>query len=231
VRVPQRGKRYWRTSCRPGEPRNLRPAPHRDRRAVRSSALRGRPPDSRPTPRRRRTRGHLSLRLKSGPSLPGRSGATRRKHPRWRFLSVGAVVAVAISLVGSGTFAFYVSRFGSYNKTPRLTVGGRRDADLALAERRCSAPWCRGQRGSRTRPRASTARTRPGRPAGTSQGIGLIATLAGPSPFIERPFILAAWRQNGLFTADTSAKSQTPAFRAVPSPAESDGANTRAAPH
>jgi len=36
---------------------------------------------------------------------------------RWRFRSFGAVTAVVIWLAGSGAFAFYVSRFGSYNKT------------------------------------------------------------------------------------------------------------------
>jgi membrane protein len=38
------------------------------------------------------------------------------KHPRWAFLTVGAVVALVIWLVASALFAFYVSRFGSYNK-------------------------------------------------------------------------------------------------------------------
>jgi membrane protein len=39
------------------------------------------------------------------------------KHPRWRFLSFGSVIALLIWLVGSGAFAFYVSKFSSYNKT------------------------------------------------------------------------------------------------------------------
>jgi membrane protein len=39
------------------------------------------------------------------------------KHPRWRFLSFGAVVAVVLWLLASGAFAFYASRFSSYNKT------------------------------------------------------------------------------------------------------------------
>jgi membrane protein len=39
------------------------------------------------------------------------------EHPRWRFLSFGAVLALALWLIGSGAFAFYTSRFGSYNKT------------------------------------------------------------------------------------------------------------------
>jgi membrane protein len=38
-------------------------------------------------------------------------------HPRWRFLSFGALLAVVIWLLASGAFAFYVSQFGSYNKT------------------------------------------------------------------------------------------------------------------
>jgi membrane protein len=39
------------------------------------------------------------------------------EHPRWRFLSFGAIVAVLVWLGASGLFAFYVSEFGSYNKT------------------------------------------------------------------------------------------------------------------
>jgi membrane protein len=39
------------------------------------------------------------------------------EHPRWRYLSFGAVLAVVLWLGASGAFAFYVSRFGSYNKT------------------------------------------------------------------------------------------------------------------
>ncbi|HWE81554.1 MAG TPA: YihY/virulence factor BrkB family protein [Gaiellaceae bacterium] len=39
------------------------------------------------------------------------------EHPRWRFLSFGSVIAIVIWLAGSGLFAFYVSKFGSYNKS------------------------------------------------------------------------------------------------------------------
>jgi membrane protein len=39
------------------------------------------------------------------------------KHPRWRFQTLGALVALVIWLAGSGAFAFYVSKFSSYNKT------------------------------------------------------------------------------------------------------------------
>jgi len=36
---------------------------------------------------------------------------------RWSFLSFGALLAIILFLVLSGAFAFYASRFGSYNKT------------------------------------------------------------------------------------------------------------------
>jgi membrane protein len=39
------------------------------------------------------------------------------EHPRWRFLTVGSLIAVIVWLLASGAFAFYTSRFGSYNKT------------------------------------------------------------------------------------------------------------------
>jgi membrane protein len=39
------------------------------------------------------------------------------KHPSWRFLTPGAVLAVVIWLAASGAFAVYTSMFGSYNKT------------------------------------------------------------------------------------------------------------------
>ena len=38
-------------------------------------------------------------------------------HPRWRFITPGSVLATFIWLAASGGFAFYTSRFGSYNKT------------------------------------------------------------------------------------------------------------------
>ncbi len=38
-------------------------------------------------------------------------------HPRWRFITLGAVFAVVVWLVASGLFAVYTSTFDSYNKT------------------------------------------------------------------------------------------------------------------
>jgi membrane protein len=37
-------------------------------------------------------------------------------HPTWRFLTPGAVLAVAVWLAASGLFAVYTAMFGSYNK-------------------------------------------------------------------------------------------------------------------
>jgi membrane protein len=39
------------------------------------------------------------------------------EHPRWHFLTLGSALAALIWLAASGLFAFYVARFGSYNKT------------------------------------------------------------------------------------------------------------------
>jgi membrane protein len=39
------------------------------------------------------------------------------KHPGFRWISPGGVLAVVGWLIASGAFAFYVSNFGSYNKT------------------------------------------------------------------------------------------------------------------
>jgi membrane protein len=38
------------------------------------------------------------------------------EHPKWHFISLGAGFAVLVWLLASGAFAFYASRFGSYNK-------------------------------------------------------------------------------------------------------------------
>jgi membrane protein len=45
------------------------------------------------------------------------------RHPRFRWISPGAIVAVLLWVVASGLFAFYVANFGSYNKTYG-TLGG-----------------------------------------------------------------------------------------------------------
>jgi membrane protein len=38
------------------------------------------------------------------------------EHPRWRFLTPGAVFALVVWLAASGLFALYTSTFGSYDK-------------------------------------------------------------------------------------------------------------------
>jgi membrane protein len=39
------------------------------------------------------------------------------KHPGFRWLTPGGVLAVLLWIVASAAFAFYVANFGSYNKT------------------------------------------------------------------------------------------------------------------
>ena len=39
------------------------------------------------------------------------------KQPRFRWLSIGAVVAILVWILASVAFGFYVATFGSYNKT------------------------------------------------------------------------------------------------------------------
>jgi membrane protein len=45
------------------------------------------------------------------------------KHPKFRWVSPGGVLAVVLWLIASAAFAFYVANFGSYNKTYG-TLGG-----------------------------------------------------------------------------------------------------------
>jgi membrane protein len=45
-----------------------------------------------------------------------RYGPSRAK-PRWRWVSAGATIAVALWIVGSALFSIYVTRFGNYNET------------------------------------------------------------------------------------------------------------------
>lgn len=40
-----------------------------------------------------------------------------RANPRWRWLSWGAFIGVALWIVGSALFSLYVTRFGNYNET------------------------------------------------------------------------------------------------------------------
>jgi membrane protein len=46
-----------------------------------------------------------------------------RSHPQWRWVTVGAVVATVLWVIGTAGFAFYVSNFASYNETFG-TLGG-----------------------------------------------------------------------------------------------------------
>jgi membrane protein len=43
--------------------------------------------------------------------------APSREHPRWQWVSPGAVGATVLWVIGSALFSLYVGRFGSYNET------------------------------------------------------------------------------------------------------------------
>jgi membrane protein len=43
--------------------------------------------------------------------------APSRRHARWEWVSIGAVVATLLWILVSALFSFYASHFGSYNKT------------------------------------------------------------------------------------------------------------------
>jgi membrane protein len=45
------------------------------------------------------------------------------KHPRFRWVSPGGVLAVIGWIIASAAFAFYVANFGSYNKTYGALAG------------------------------------------------------------------------------------------------------------
>jgi len=46
-----------------------------------------------------------------------------RRTPAWRWVSVGAVLATLVWLLGSAVFSFYVSNFGVYNETYGTLAG------------------------------------------------------------------------------------------------------------
>ena len=79
-------------------------------------------------------------------------------HPRWRFLTVGSAIAVAIWLLASGAFAFYTARFGSYNKTWGSLAGGDHHAHLALVDVARAALRRRVQRRGGAKPRTEARR-------------------------------------------------------------------------
>ena len=45
------------------------------------------------------------------------------KHPGFRWLSPGGILAVAVWVIASGAFALYVANFSSYNKTYGALAG------------------------------------------------------------------------------------------------------------
>ena len=49
--------------------------------------------------------------------------APDRDNPRWRWTTPGAILAVALWLVGSILFSVYANNFGSYNETYGVFAG------------------------------------------------------------------------------------------------------------
>lgn len=58
----------------------------------------------------------LALLAIFGFAVAYRYGPSRRQ-PKWRWVSWGAAVAVALWIIGSALFSLYVTRFGNYNET------------------------------------------------------------------------------------------------------------------
>ena len=49
--------------------------------------------------------------------------APSREHPRWKWITLGSVVAAVLWLLASLAFSFYASHFGSFNKTYGTLAG------------------------------------------------------------------------------------------------------------
>lgn len=99
----------------------------------------------------------LALVIAFGLAILYRFGPSR-ENPRWRWITWGAAVATILWLIGSAAFSFYVSNFGSYDKTygslaaPVLLLlwfwvsavvvllGAEVDAELSYADGRQARP-------------------------------------------------------------------------------------------
>ena len=83
------------------------------------------------------------------------------RQPRFRWISVGAVVAIVVWLLASVLFGFYVANFGSYNKTYGTLAGRHRVPVVVVDHEPRPAVRCRTQR--RARARTGTAGRHRGR--------------------------------------------------------------------
>ena len=83
------------------------------------------------------------------------------KQPKFRWISVGAAVAIVIWIVASVGFAFYVANFSSYNKTYGSLAGVVVSADLPVADQRRAAARRRDRLRARARPPAPGRAWRP----------------------------------------------------------------------
>ncbi len=76
------------------------------------------------------------------------------KQPRFRWISVGAAIAIVIGIVASIGFTYYVSNFGSYNKTYGSLAGAVVGAAVPLDHQPGAALRCRARLRARARPPA-----------------------------------------------------------------------------
>ena len=90
------------------------------------------------------------------------------KQPKFRWLSVGAVLAIVVWMVASALFGFYVANFSSYNKTYGSLAGVDRLPAVAVDHQPGAALRRRAGRRARARPRAAGRAARRGdHPAAT----------------------------------------------------------------
>ena len=88
------------------------------------------------------------------------------KQPKFRWISVGALVAIVVWVLASVAFAFYVANFSSYNKTYGSLAGVIVALLLPVADQPRAAVRRRGRLRARARPAApGRHRRRGGAPA------------------------------------------------------------------
>jgi membrane protein len=95
------------------------------------------------------------------------------KHQKFRFISVGAVVAIVVWVIASALFGFYVANFSSYDKTYGSLAGGHRLPALVVDHQPGAPLRSRARRRARARPGAAGGPAgggdHPAAPAGHAQ--------------------------------------------------------------
>ena len=108
------------------------------------------------------------------------------EHPRWRFLSLGAIVDHPRLAPRLRRVRLLREPVWLLQQDLGQLLGGCPALDLVLAQRRRPLVRCRDQRRSRTQPRAATGRTSGSRTAGPHEGVIGRLGLRHRSPARER---------------------------------------------